>query len=468
LRKQKTIWFAKTILRHDTVIGSVRHPQKTPIPDSIPTPTAIRSALLDFVDDPFRRPEPDCVRYIADGLLVINDGRIEAFGDYADLRSRYPTVNITHYPDKLITPGFIDLHIHLPQTEMIAAYGTQLMEWLETYTFPTERKFADRDYAAQITEFFLDELLRNGTTTAAIFTTIFAQSVDVLFAAAQRRNMRIIAGQVMMSRNAPDYLVNDPAIAHAEIKQQIQQWHGKGRSHYAITPRFAITSTPGELELAGQLKAEFPDVYVHTHLSENLKEIEFTAALFPDCTDYLNVYETFGLVGDRSIFAHSIHLDQSGFDRLAAAGATIAHCPTSNLFLGSGLFPHHRAAGVKVGLGTDVGAGTSFSQFQTMAAAYQVAQLQGQSLSPFQAFYLATLGGAKALSLDAHIGNFDIGKEADFVVLDPQATPLMALRNPTMPVESLAELASALFGLMILGDDRAIVATYIAGDRANP
>jgi guanine deaminase len=437
------------------------------MPNPTATPTAIRSAFLDFVDDPFRQPAPNCVRYIADGLLVINDGRIEAFGDYADLRSRYPTTLITHYPDRLITPGFIDLHIHLPQTEMIAAYGAQLMEWLETYTFPTERKFADRDYAAHITEFFLAELLRNGITTAAIFTTIFAQSVDVLFAAAQRRNMRIIAGQVMMSRNAPDYLINDPDNAYAEIKQQIQQWHGKGRSHYAITPRFAITSTPEELELAGQLKAEFPDVYVHTHLSENLKEIEFTAALFPDCADYLNVYETFGLVSDRSIFAHCIHLDQSGFDRLAAAGATIAHCPTSNLFLGSGLFPRHHATGVKVGLGTDVGAGTSFSQFKTMAAAYQVAQLQGQSLSPFQAFYLATLGGAKALSLDAHIGNFDIGKEADFVVLDPQATPLMALRNPTMPVDSLEELASALFGLMILGDDRAIVATYIAGDRAN-
>jgi guanine deaminase len=428
--------------------------------------SAIRSAFLDFVADPLQQPETDCARYLPDGLLVMQAGRIIAFGDYADLRSRYPTIAITHYPDRLITPGFIDLHIHLPQTEMIAAYGTQLMEWLETYTFPTERKFTDADYAAQITEFFLDELLRNGTTTAAIFTTIFAPSVDVLFAAAQYRNMRIISGQVMMSRNAPDYLLNDPANAYAEIKQQIQQWHGKGRSHYAITPRFAITSTPEELELAGQLKAEFPDVYVHTHLSENFKEIEFTAALFPDCADYLNVYETFGLVGDRSIFAHCIHLDQSGFDRLAAAGATIAHCPTSNLFLGSGLFPRHRAVGVKVGLGTDVGAGTSFSQFQTMAAAYQVAQLQGQSLSAFQAFYLATLGGAKALSLDTHIGNFDVGKEADFVVLDPQATPLMALRNPTMPVASLEELASALFGLMILGDDRAIVATYIAGELA--
>jgi guanine deaminase len=438
------------------------------IPAANPKYCAIRGAFLDFCGDPFARSIADCVRYIADGLLVIADGTIVAIGDYVSVSPHYPTAPITHYPDKLITPGFIDLHIHLPQTEMIAAYGAQLMEWLETYTFPTERKFADRDYAAIITEFFLDELLRNGTTTAAIFTTIFAQSVDVLFAAAQHRNMRIIAGQVMMSRNAPDYLVNDPAIAHAEIKQQIQQWHGKGRSHYAITPRFAITSTPEELALAGQLKAEFPDVYVHTHLSENLKEIEFTAALFPDCTDYLNVYERFGLVGDRSIFAHCIHLDQSGFDRLAAAGATIAHCPTSNLFLGSGLFPRHHAAGVQVGLGTDVGAGTSFSQFHTMAAAYQVAQLQGQSLSPFQAFYLATLGGAKALSLDAHIGNFDVGKEADFVVLDPQATPLMALRNPTMPVESLAELASALFGLMILGDDRAIVATYIAGDRAYP
>lgn len=425
--------------------------------------TAIRGAFLDFVDDPFLKPEAESVRYVADGLLVVEAGRVKAFGDYATVRADYPEVEVTHYPDRLITPGFIDLHIHLPQTEMIAAYGEQLLEWLEKYTFPTERKFQDPDYARKIAAFFLDELLRNGTTTALILTTIFADSVAVLFEEAHKRQMRIIAGQVLMSRNAPDYLVKDPTTAYIEVKQQIEKWHGRGRSLYAVTPRFAITSTPEELQLAGQLKAEFPDVYVHTHLSENLKEIEFTAALFPKCDDYLNVYEKFGLVGDRSIFAHCIHLDAGAFRRLAAAGAAIAHCPTSNFFLGSGLFPLHQSQGTQVGLGTDVGAGTSFSQLATMAAAYQTAQLQGQSLSAFKAFYLATLGGAKALSLESQLGNFTPGKEADFVVLDWQATPVMALRNSKLPVESLEQLAEGLFGLMILGDDRAIEQTYVSG-----
>ncbi|MBE9030652.1 guanine deaminase [filamentous cyanobacterium LEGE 11480] len=424
---------------------------------------AIRGAFFDFVDDPFLRPEMECLRYIADGLLVIDDGLIESFGEYREVRANYPAVEVTHYPGKLITPGLIDLHIHLPQTEMIAAYGEQLMEWLEKYTFPTERKFANPDYARRIAAFFLDELLRNGTTTALVLTTIFAESVEVLFQEAQKRQMRIIGGQVLMSRNAPDYLLKDPATAYAEVKQQIQQWHGIGRSRYAITPRFAITSTPEELELAGQLKAEFPDVYVHTHLSENRKEIEFTAELFPECDDYLHVYEKFGLVGDRSIFAHCIHLEEGAFQRLAEAGSTITHCPTSNFFLGSGLFPLHKSHGAKIGLGTDVGAGTSFSQFATMAAAYQTAQLQGQSLSAFKAFYLATLGGAQALSLASLLGNFAPGKEADFVVLDWQATPLMQLRNPELPVETLEQLESGLFGLMILGDDRAVAQTYIAG-----
>ncbi|MFM2433079.1 MAG: hypothetical protein RLZZ511_4293 [Cyanobacteriota bacterium] len=426
---------------------------------------AIRGALLDFVADPLDRAIAEAVRYFPDGLLVIDGGYVVAIGAYDAVRSNYPDVPVTDYSGRLVMPGFVDLHLHLPQMEMIAAYGAQLLEWLEIYTFPTERKFSDADYAQQIAISFLDELLRNGTTTAAVFTTIFPESVTALFAAAQQRNMRIIGGQVMMSRNAPDYLIKDPDRAYAEIKQQIQQWHGNGRASYAITPRFAITSTPDELALAGQLKAEFPDVYVHTHLSENFQEIEFTAQLFPECADYLAVYERYGLVSDRTILAHCIHLDAGGFARLAAAGATIAHCPTSNLFLGSGLFPLHQTGANKVGLGTDVGAGTSFSMLATMAAAYQVAQLQGQTLAPFQAFYLATLGGAKALGLDDAIGNFVPGKEADFIVIDLQPTPLMQLRNPTMPVENLEDLASALFGLMILGDDRAIVATYLQGIR---
>lgn len=433
--------------------------------------TAIRGSFWDCVDDPFYRSEAESVRYIPDGLLILERGRVSAFGAYEILKDRYSGIETTAYPaGMLIVPGFIDLHIHYPQTEMIASYGAQLMEWLEQYTFPTEAKFKDADYAREIAVFFLDELLKNGTTTALVLPTIFPQSVAVLFEEAQRRNMRLIAGQVLMSRNAPDFLITEPKTAYAQVREQIQQWHGNERILYAITPRFAITSTDEELALAGQLKAEFSDVYVHTHLSENQKEVAFTAELFPDSTDYLNVYEQFGLVGDRSIFAHCIQLEDPAFERLSKASAAIAFCPTSNLFLGSGLFRLSQAKStdypVKVGLATDVGAGTSFSMLQTMDDAYKVMQLQGESLSAFKAFYLATLGAARALSLDDKLGNFDVGKEADFIVLNTQATPLMKLRNPKPAVTSLAELAEQAFAMMIMGDDRTVETTYVAGQLA--
>jgi guanine deaminase len=430
---------------------------------------AIRGSFWDCVDDPFYRSDAESVRFIPDGLLILERGRIKALGNYDTLKDRYLGVETTMYPPGLlIVPGFIDLHVHYAQTEMIASYGTQLLEWLETYTFPTEAKFKDPEYARNIAGFFLDELLRNGTTTALVLPTIFPQSVEVLFEEAQKRNMRLIAGQVLMSRNAPDFLLTEPKTAYAQTREQIQKWHGNGRSLYAITPRFAITSTDEELALAGQLKAEFPEVYVHTHLSENLKEVAFTAELFPDSTDYLNVYEQFGLVGERSIFAHCVQLNDSAFERLSEAGAAIAFCPTSNLFLGSGLFRLAQAKStdypVKVGLATDVGGGTSFSMLQTMSDAYNIMQLQGESLSVFKAFYLATLGAAKALSLDDKLGNFDVGKEADFIVLDTQATPLMKLRNPTPDASSLNELAEKAFAMTILGDDRTVKATYVAGE----
>ncbi len=429
---------------------------------------AIRGSFWDCVDDPFYRSEAESVRYIPDGLLVLEQGLIKAFGSYDTLNDEYSGIETTAYPaGMLIVPGFIDLHIHYSQTEMIASYGAQLLEWLETYTFPTEGKFKDPEYARSIATFFLDELLKNGTTTAVVLPTIFPQSVEVLFEEAQKRNMRLIAGQVLMSRNAPDFLITEPKTAYAQTREQIQKWHGNGRMLYAITPRFAITSTDEELELAGQLKAEFPDVYVHSHLSENRAEVAFTAELFPQSTDYLNVYEQFGLVGDRSIFAHCVQLDDSAFERLSKAGATIAFCPTSNLFLGSGLFRLAQAKSteypVKVGLATDVGGGTSFSMLQTMSDAYKIMQLQGESLSVFKAFYLATLGAAKALYLDDKLGNFEAGKEADFIVLDTQATPLMKLRNPSPDATSLTELADKAFAMMILGDDRAVKATYVAG-----
>ncbi|WP_319421121.1 guanine deaminase [Pleurocapsa sp. FMAR1] len=428
----------------------------------------IRGSFLDFVNDPFYQSEVDSVRYLPDGLLVVENGKIKAFGTYESLKEQYANDEITSYQDKLITPGLIDLHVHYPQTEMIAAYGEQLMEWLDQYTFPTEAKFKDREYARKIASFFLDELLRNGTTTAVVLTTIFPQSVEAIFTEAQSRQMRIIAGQMLMTRNAPDFLLNDAQTAYAQTREQIQQWHGLDRLLYAITPRFAITSTPEELSLAGKLKAEFADVYVHTHLAENVQEVQFTAELFPESKDYLNVYEQFDLIGDRTILAHCVQLDDSAFARLSDAGAAIAFCPTSNLFLGSGLFKLDQAKStqtpIKVGLATDVGGGTSLSQLKTMSDAYKIMQLQNKSLSVFQAFYLATLGAAKALSLEDQIGNFELGKEADFVVWDLQATPLMKLRNPDPKSKNLAELTEKAFAMMILGDERAVTATYVAGE----
>ncbi len=431
---------------------------------------AIRSAFLDFVDDPFYTDESSSVRYIPDGLLLIENGAIVDFGTYNDLQKQYSGVPITAYPDKLIMPGFIDIHVHYSQYETIAAYGEQLLEWLNKYVFPTEGKFKDKEYAKKMASLFLDDLLRNGTTTALVFATVHPQSVDAFFEEASSRNLRMIAGKVMMDRNAPSFLTDTPKSSYEQSKQLIQKWHNNGRLLYAVTPRFAPTSTPEQLDLAGKLLQEFPDVYMHTHLSENLKEVAWVAELFPESTGYLDVYDRAGLVGEKSVFAHGIHLTDAEFKRLSETKAIVAFCPTSNLFLGSGLFKLLQAKSseypVKVGLGTDVGAGTSLSILHTAHEAYKVVQLQGESLSAFKALFLATLGGAKALSLDDKIGNFDRGKEADFIVLDLQATPIMATRNQGLPVQSLEELADKVFAMIILGDDRTVHATYIAGELA--
>lgn len=431
---------------------------------------AFRGAFLDFVDDPFYVSEADSVRYLPDGLLILENGKVKALGSYDSLRETYADVPTTTYPDRLIMPGFIDTHIHFPQTEMIAAYGEQLLEWLSKYTFPTEGKFKDKAHAQEIASFFLDELLKHGTTTALVFTTVYPQSVDAFFEEADRRHLRMIAGKVLMDRRAPAFLTDTPETAYAESKQLIEKWHGHDRLLYAITPRFAVTSSNEQLRLAGKLLTEFPDVYMHTHLSENVKEVKLVAELFPDSEGYLDVYDRAGLVGSKSVFAHGVQLTETEFQRLSSARSTIAFCPTSNLFLGSGLFNLKRAksvdAPVKVGLGTDVGGGTSFSMLQTTSEAYKVTQLRGETLSSFQALFLATLGGARALSLDDRLGNFDPGKEADFIVLNPRATPLMARRNSTAIATSVAELADQTFATMILGDDRAIHATYIMGELA--
>ncbi|HEY9878042.1 MAG TPA: guanine deaminase [Leptolyngbyaceae cyanobacterium] len=429
-----------------------------------------RGAFLDFVDDPFFVPEPDSIRYFADGLLVLENGHIKALGNYAELADQYYDLPIKDYSGKLIMPGFIDTHIHFPQTEMMAAYGEQLLEWLNRYTFPTERKFKDKAYAQKVASFFLDELLKNGTTTALVFAAVFPESVDAFFEEAEKRNLRMIAGKVMMDRHAPNFLSDTAKSSYDESKALIEKWHKKGRALYAVTPRFAVTSTEEQLKFAGKLLEEFPDVYLHTHLSENVNEVAWVKELYPQCKGYLDVYDWAGLVKDRSVFAHGVQLTDEEFKRLSEAKSAIAFCPTSNLFLGSGLFKIEKAKStehpVKVGLGTDIGAGTSFSLLQTANEAYKVAQLRNQKLSPFCALFLATLGGARALSLEDRIGSFDVGKEADFVVLDPRATPLMAFRNPEGMPTDLAELADRVFSLIIMGCDRAICATYIMGELA--
>lgn len=443
-------------------------PYSSPSPQN--TIQAIRGSFLDFIDDPFYVTETESVRYFADGLLILENGKVKQLGTYDDLKDHYADLAITSYPGMLIMPGFIDTHIHFPQTGIIAAYGEQLLEWLSQYIFPTEGKFQDKAYAQKVATIFLDELLKNGTTTALVFAAVFPESVDAFFEEAERRNLRMIAGKVMMDRNAPDFLTDTAETSYQQSKQLIEKWHKRGRLRYAVTPRFAPTSTQEQLQLAGQLLQEFPDVLLHTHLSENVNEVAWVKELFPEAQGYLDAYDRAGLVIDRSVFAHAVHLTDEEMKRLSEAKSAIAFCPTSNLFLGSGLFKIEQAKSaehpVKVGLGTDVGAGTSFSILQTANEAYKVAQLRQQKLSPFKALFLATLGGARALCLEDTIGNFDPGKEADLIVLNLRSTPLMAFRNSEAPAASLEELAEKAFTLMIMGDDRAVYATYIMGELA--
>ena len=424
------------------------------------TVKAYRAAILHSLADPAVVGVEASYEYFEDGLLLVEDSRIAQVGHAADLLPTLKDVEVVEYRDALITPGFIDTHIHYPQTGMIASYGEQLLDWLNTYTFPTERQFEDKAHASDVAGIFLKELLRNGTTTALVFGSVHKQSVDAFFEAAEALNLRMIAGKVLMDRNAPDYLTDTPESGYAESKELIERWHGKGRLHYAVTPRFAPTSTPEQLSLAGKLYQEYPDLYMHTHLSENRQEIEWVKALFPERSGYLDVYDHYQLIGARSVFAHGVHLCDDECKRLAETGSAVAFCPTSNLFLGSGLFDLNKLEqhGVRVGLGTDVGAGTSFSQLQSLNEAYKVMQLQGKKLDPFKSLYLATLGGARALYLDDKIGNFESGKDADFVVLDYRATPLIAYR-----MQQAKSLAEKLFALTMLGDDRTVQETFAAG-----
>ncbi|MEG1628127.1 guanine deaminase [Pseudomonas sp.] len=425
------------------------------------TRKAYRAAILHSVADPAEVGIEASYEYFEDGLLLVDNGKVSALGHASDLLPALPAdIDVQHYQDALITPGFIDTHIHFPQTGMIGSYGEQLLDWLNTYTFPCEKQFADKAHADKVAKIFVEELLRNGTTTALVFGSVHPESVNAFFEEAERLDLRMIAGKVMMDRNAPDYLTDTAESSYTQSKALIERWHGKARLHYAVTPRFAPTSTPEQLALAGQLLGEYPDLYMHTHLSENLKEIDWVKALFPERDGYLDVYDHYKLLGKRSVFAHGVHLCDEECQRLAETGSAVAFCPTSNLFLGSGLFnlPQAEKFKVKVGLGTDVGAGTSFSLLNTLNEAYKVMQLQGARLSPFKSLYLATLGGAQALYLDDRIGNLKPGNDADFVVLDYKATPLMDYR-----IQQSNSIDETLFVLMTLGDDRTVKQTFAAG-----
>lgn len=424
---------------------------------------AVRGDLIHFTADPADAGDA-ALAHLPDGIMLIVDGHVSECGPAAAMLAKLPAdARITDYRGKLILPGFVDTHIHYAQTDIIASYGEQLLTWLEKYTFPTEARFADREHAGEVADFFCDELLRNGTTTALTFATVHPASVDALFEAARQRRMRMIAGKVLMDRNCPDYLADTADTGYAESKALIERWHGCDRLQYAITPRFAPTSTRAQMALAGRLFAEHPGVYLQSHVAENRGEVAWVAELYPEARSYLDVYDRYGQLGERSVYAHCIWLDETDCQRMAHTGSAMSFCPTSNLFLGSGLFDLDRAhdLGVRVGIGTDVGGGTSFSMLQTLNEAYKVLQLNGQQLSAARAFYLATLGGARSLYLDDRIGNFAPGKEADFVVIDPSATPLIARR-----MAAATSLSERLFVLMMLGDDRCVAATHILGECA--
>ncbi len=430
------------------------------------TVTALRGGLVYFKDDPFFVDASAAFVHEADGLVVCRGGKIDAVGAYADLKDSLPDgVAVTRYEDCLMCAGFIDTHIHYVQTGIIGAFGAQLIDWLNHYTFVAEQDFSDPAHAARMAKVFCDELLRNGTTSALVFCAVYPQSVDALFEESERRGMRLIAGKVMMDRNAPDKLLDTAETSYQDSKRLIERWHGHARSLYAITPRFAPTSTREQLRAAGTLWHEHSGVYVHSHLSENTGEIAWVKELFPERDGYLDVYAHYQLVGRRAMYAHGVHLTDAEWARCHETETSISHCPTSNLFLGSGLFKIGKAKDAKrpvhVGLGTDIGAGTSFSLLATMNEAYKVAELHQTPIRAVKAFFLATLGGARALDLEGTIGNLRPGCEADIVVLDPNATALMKYRNARS--ESIEE---TMFVLTIMGDDRAVRATYIAGGLA--
>lgn len=430
------------------------------------TSLLLRGRLLSFHRAPSSLSDTASYVYEEDGGLLIEDGRILKIGSYTDVKAAVPegVQEVDHRPH-LILPGFIDTHVHFPQMQVIASYAANLLEWLNTYTFPEECRFVESAHAERIATHFYDEFLRQGTTTAVAYCSVHKASADAFFAEAMRRNMLMVGGKVMMDRNAPQGLLDTPQLGYDETRAVIEQWHGKGRNHVAITPRFAITSTPEQMSAAEALAKEYPDLHIQTHLSENHEEIRYTCELYPDAIDYTDIYARYGLLGKKTLLGHAIHLSEREADVLSETGSVAVHCPTSNLFLGSGLFPlkalARREKPVRIGVATDIGGGSSYSMLKTMEEAYKIQQLLGERLNPLDSFYAMTRGNAEALSLVDRIGTLEEGTDADLVVLNAGATPAMRLR-----METVNTLPEELFLLQTLGDDRSVVETYVAGRAA--
>ncbi|KPF60654.1 guanine deaminase [Rhizobium sp. AAP116] len=432
------------------------------------TETLIRGRLLSFSRAPEHAGDRESYLYEEDGALLVRDGKIASAGAYADVKPKAGTeaTEIDHRPH-LILPGLIDCHVHFPQMQVIASYAANLLEWLNTYTFPEECRFVESAHAERIAIQFFDEFLRQGTTTAVAYCSVHKASADAFFAESLKRGTLMIGGKVMMDRNAPQGLLDTPQLGYDETRAVIDEWHGKGRNHVAITPRFAITSTPEQMAMTQKLAEEFPDLHIQTHLSENHDEIRYTCELYPDAKDYTDIYARYGLLRKKALFGHAIHLSEREADAMADSGAVAVHCPTSNLFLGSGLFPlkaiQRREKPVTVAVATDIGGGSSYSMLKTMDEAYKIQQLRGERLNPLESFYHMTLGNAVALDLADRIGTLDKGTDADIVVLNAAATPAMRLR-----METVTSLSEELFLLQTLGDDRSVVETYVAGKASKP
>lgn len=421
----------------------------------------IRGQTLSFGETPQE------VRHLERGAIVVaGDGTILWSGDAARLPENFRPFPVDDFGGMIVMPGFIDAHIHFPQLRMLAAPGKDLLDWLKRFTFPEESRFGDEDYAAAAAQAFLAQLFRHGTTAALAFSSVHRTCAEALFAAARARNMALVTGKTMMDRNAIPAVQDDAETGARDSAELYARWHGKGRLRYAVTPRFAVTSSEAQLRISGELLASLPGALMQTHLSESRAEIAFVRELFPNARDYTDVYDGFGLLGERSLFAHGIHLSERECARLSESGSTVLHCPTSNTFLGSGLmrmsFMRDVLRPIHLGLATDIGAGTSYSMLATLGETYKVQMLSGGKPSALELFHMATRGNAGRLRIAHETGSIEPGKFADLVVLDPLATPVLASRQ-----ELSQSLEDVLFSLMILGDDRAVRATYVAGQRVH-